>query len=78
MHSWEVVVAIGHMGQGKSREEKRYCQARTSVDARCLAWSWGAVKNVLEVRPCVDEKYIAARERGLIILAPERILEKIS
>lgn len=78
MQYWEVIVALGHMGVGKSREERRYCQARTSVDAMLMAWQWGAVKNVLEVKPCTDEQYIAAGERGLVIVGPESVLGRIS
>lgn len=74
MQYYEVVVALGHMGTGKSREEKRYCQARTSVDAMLLAWQWGAVVKVLEVKPCTDEQYMAGGERGLVIVAPEAVL----
>lgn len=78
MQAWEVLVALGHMGRGKSREERRYLMAPDAVAARNIAFSWGAVKGVLVVRPCTDEMYLAAGERGLVIVEPENVLERIS
>lgn len=78
MQAWEVLVALGHMGRGKSREERRYLMASDAVAARNIAFGWGAVKGVLVVRPCTDEMYLAAGERGLVIVGPESVLGRIS
>lgn len=78
MQAWEVLVALGHIGRGKSREEKRYLMAPDAVAARNIAFSWGAVKGVLLVRPCTDEIYIAAGERGLVIVGPESVLGRVN
>ncbi|MHB8171229.1 MAG: hypothetical protein ACYDG6_06770 [Thermincolia bacterium] len=64
MKPWEVVVSIGHMGCGRSREELRYLMARTAVEARDIAYSWGGVKGVLVVRPCADEVFVRVFDQG--------------
>jgi hypothetical protein len=77
MQAYEVIVALGHMGRGKQREVKRYCIARNAVEARNIAFNWGAVKKVLVVRPCTDPLYTRAGERGLLVVASELKIEKV-
>ncbi|MDA8212177.1 MAG: hypothetical protein M0021_09910 [Clostridia bacterium] len=78
MQAWEVLIALGHMGRGKSREERRYLMAPDAVAARNIAFSWGAVKGVLLVQPCTDAQYIAAGERGLTIVASESVMGRVN
>lgn len=47
---WEAVVVLGHLGRCKGIEVRRCLQAPNAVAARNIAFSWGGVKKVLEVR----------------------------
>lgn len=77
MQAYEVIIAIGHMGRGKSREELRYLTASDVVAARDTAFSWGGVKRVIEVRPCTNPAYIKEAERGTLLIASDRMLERV-
>lgn len=58
MKWFSVIVSLGHLGTKKGIEVKRYCLAQDCIRAKAMAWHWGGVKKVLEVRPLPPDHWM--------------------